>query len=613
MTHSNHSRPTTLPRAPRTASALIVLALTVGGGLTACSTSNEGSSTANRPEQPQEIIATAHERSDDIENEADGRPASAGQSVEEAVVTGQAMKHRARQDMAAQYNPHPMLSVMPPPYRDVQPRPLDREQYPDADDNPVKLVAESPVSTFSIDVDTAAYANMRRQLNGGALPHADSVRVEELINYFSYSYPQPRNSRDAFSVYTEAGPSPWHDDRKLLHIGVQGVDIDRADLPPANLVFLIDVSGSMQSANKIALLKPAMKMLVKQMREEDSIAIAVYAGAAGTVLEPTSGKDKAKIMAAIDGLRPGGSTNGAAGIQLAYDLANQSMVDDGINRVILATDGDFNVGTTSLDALKQLVEKERESGVSLSVLGFGAGNTNDSIMQELAQNGNGNAAYIDNLNEARKVLVEEMSSTLKTIAKDVKIQVEFNPAVVSEYRLVGYETRHLEREDFNNDAVDAGEIGAGHSVTALYELTLVGDKGQIDPLRYGASRPEQTRVAGHSDELAFVRLRYKQPGGSVSSLQEFPVKHSAIETRLSETSQTYRFSAAVAAFGQRLRGGKYVTDMAFDAIADLATDAKGNDRFGYRSEFVNLVRTAGVLGDSLAASEHNETEREDAS
>ena len=472
--------------------------------------------------------------------------------------------------------------------------PLDREAYAHFDTNPVHLVSESPVSTFSIDVDSASYANVRRLLNQGVLPRHDAVRVEELINYFSYDYPTPEAGEAPFAVHTEVGPSPWHEDRHLLHVGIKGYEVPEAELPPANLVFLIDVSGSMQSPDKLGLLKSSMKMLVKRMSPEDRVAIAVYAGAAGMVLESTPGNERAKILAAIDQLTAGGSTNGGAGIRLAYSLAEQGFMADGINRVLLATDGDFNVGTTDTEALKNLVEAKRASGVALTLLGFGGGNYNDALMQELAQIGNGNAAYIDTLNEARKVLVEEIGATLNMIAKDVKIQIEFNPAAVSEYRLIGYETRHLEREDFNNDKVDAGDIGAGHTVTALYELALNGSNGsQIDPLRYGTATDQAEGSAG--SELAFLKLRYKQPDGTTSQLISEAIERDSIIGDLARTSDNYRFSAAVAGFGQILRGGEYTGSFDLDEVAALAGAARGQDPYGYRGEFLGMVRTADAL------------------
>ena len=470
---------------------------------------------------------------------------------------------------------------------------LDRENYTTFEDNPVHLASEDPVSTFSIDVDTASYSNLRRLLNQGALPRHDAIRVEELVNYFSYAYPTPDDRQQPFTIYTELGPSPWHADRHLLHIGIKGFEVPAHALPASNLVFLIDVSGSMQSPDKLELLKTSMKLLTKQLDQEDSISIAVYAGAAGVVLEPTSGNQTAKITSAIDKLTAGRSTNGGAGIRLAYALAEQAFMDKGVNRVILATDGDFNVGTVNQEALKNLIEQKRKSGVALTVLGFGTGNYNDALMQELAQIGNGNAAYIDTINEARKVLVDEMSATLLTIAKDVKIQVEFNPQIVREYRLIGYETRRLDREDFNNDRVDAGDIGAGHTVTAIYEIALQGSAGAlIDPLRYDTV---QQPKASATTEIAFLRLRYKAPNGATSRLVERPIERRDLQADLQNTSDTYRFSAAVAAFGQLLRGGEYIADLDYAGIVSLAQSARGNDPFGYRGEFLNLVRTADAL------------------
>ena len=393
---------------------------------------------------------------------------------------------------------------------------VDRENYLHYGTNPVKLVAQEPVSTFSIDVDTASYANVRRMLSReGRLPPSDAVRLEEMINYFSYSYPVPESSELPFGINTELAPAPWSDKHQLLQIGIKGYQPAPEHRPPANLVFLVDVSGSMQSPDKLGLVKKSLHLLVNRMSAEDRIALAVYAGNAGTVLESTSGDEKAKILAAIDALEAGGSTHGSAGIKLAYQLAQQNRVEGGINRVIIASDGDMNVGTINLEALKDLIERKRETGIALTTLGFGTGNYNYALMEQLADVGNGNAAYIDSLKEAQKVLVNEMQSTLLTIASDVKIQVEFNPAVVSEYRLVGYENRMLNREDFTNDKVDAGDIGAGHTVTALYEVTLVGSGGERVPeLRYGSRTQKETR---ESSELAYVKLRYKQPGAATST------------------------------------------------------------------------------------------------
>ncbi|HOW62470.1 MAG TPA: VWA domain-containing protein [Candidatus Contendobacter sp.] len=469
----------------------------------------------------------------------------------------------------------------------------DREQYAHQEDNPVKRAAEQPVSTFSIDVDTGSYANVRRFLNEGRLPPRDAVRVEEMINYFDYDYPLPASRQPPFRVSTELAPTPWNPKTLLLAVGIKGYELPKTQLPPANLVFLIDVSGSMESPNKIGLLKPALKLLVRQLRPEDKVAIAVYAGAAGLVLEPTPGSQKAKIEAALDRLSAGGSTNGGAGIQLAYNLAREGFVKGGVNRVILATDGDFNVGTVSFEALKNLVEAQRKSGVALTTLGFGTGNYNDRLMEQLADAGNGNYAYIDTLQEANKTLVEQMSATLLTIAKDVKIQVEFNPAVVEEYRLIGYENRILRREDFSNDAVDAGDIGAGHTVTALYEIALKGSGGALtEPLRYGKSA-ENAEARG--DEIAFLRLRYKQPDGDVSQLLEWPIRRDQAVQAAKEASERFRFAAAVAGFGQILRGGRYTSSFGYDDVLALARAARGPDPYGYRGEFLTLVGLAKSL------------------
>jgi Ca-activated chloride channel family protein len=474
-----------------------------------------------------------------------------------------------------------------PPYFPTEP--LDRENYQQIDTNPLRLVSEYPVSTFSVDVDTGAYSNLRRILNEGRLPPADAVRIEELINYFDYAYSRPDDPAQPFSVNTEIAAAPWNPDRLLLQVGIRGYEVPAAERKAANLVFLVDVSGSMQTANKLPLLKRAMRLLTRQLNAGDRVSLVVYAGAAGVVLEPTPGDQHAKIEAALERLAAGGSTNGAGGIRAAYAMARQAYVDGGINRILIATDGDFNVGTVDFDQLIDLVEREREAGVSLTTLGFGAGNYNDKLMEQLADSGNGNHAYIDSLNEARKVLVEQLSGTLQTIAKDVKIQVEFNSAIVAEYRLIGYENRMLRREDFNNDKIDAGEIGAGHTVTALYELTLVdSDARLVDPLRYGEPEPP---AAARLGEAAFVRLRYKQPDGDRSRLIERPVAWPADDP----ASDELRFAAAVAAFGQLLRGGQYLGDYGYGDVLKLAGGARGEDSLGYRGEFLGLVRLADSL------------------
>jgi Ca-activated chloride channel family protein len=474
-------------------------------------------------------------------------------------------------------------------------QPTDRENYAQIEENPVKPVAEQPVSTFSIDVDTGSYANVRRFLNSGRLPPRAAVRIEEMINYFDYDYPAPASRQPPFQVSTELASAPWNPKTTLLAIGIKGYQLPQNQLPPANLVFLIDVSGSMNAPDKLELLKPAMKLLIKQLRREDKVAIVVYAGAAGMVLEPTQGSDKAKIEAAIDRLAAGGSTNGGAGIQLAYALARQGFIDQGVNRVILATDGDFNVGTVNFDALKELVETQRKSGIALTALGFGTGNYNDRLLEQLADAGNGNYAYIDTLREANKVLVEQMSATLLTIAKDVKIQIEFNPALVEEYRLIGYENRVLRREDFNNDAVDAGDIGAGHTVTALYEIALKGSGGSLtEPLRYSGTTANPAESA-RGDEIAFLRLRYKQPDSDASQLQEWPIQRRQLAEKWQATSERFRFAAAVAGFGQLLRGGRHTALFGYDEVLAIARGARGEDPFGYRGEFLTLVSLARSL------------------
>ncbi len=469
---------------------------------------------------------------------------------------------------------------------------IDRENYQHFSDNPVKQTKVEPVSTFSIDVDTGAYANMRRMLQNGRLPPQDAVRAEEFINYFSYDYPVSETQQPPFSVTTELGVTPWNANTVLLHVGLQGYKVPKSQLPASNLVFLIDVSGSMNSPDKLGLLKNALILLSGQLSAQDRVAIVVYAGAAGLVLPSTPANQTSDIKLALGQLSAGGSTNGGEGIQLAYQVAKQNFIKDGINRILLATDGDFNVGTVNFESLKDLVEREREHGVSLTTLGFGTGNYNDHLMEQLADAGNGNYAYIDTLNEAQKVLVDEMSSTFQTIAKDVKIQIEFNPAVVAEYRLIGYENRLLKREDFNNDKIDAGEIGAGHSVTALYELALIGGNGErLEALRYADNTP----VTGNTNEVAFLRLRYKQPMGTESQLLEWPILRKNLITALDQTSDNFRFSAAVAAFAQQLRGGNYLEQYGYADIIALADSARSHDSFGYRGEFVRLVNLAASL------------------
>lgn len=470
----------------------------------------------------------------------------------------------------------------------------NRDRFQEFKTNPVKSAVTDPVSTFSIDVDTASYSFVRRSLKEGYLPQADTVRVEEMINYFPYDWKGPDKADTPFNSTVTVMPAPWNASHKLMHVAIQGYDIAPTAKPKANLVFLIDVSGSMDEPDKLPLLKSAFRLLVDRLGPDDTVSIVTYAGDAGTVLMPTKGSEKAKILSAIDNLAPGGTTAGEAGIREAYRLAEQSFVKDGVNRVMLATDGDFNVGQTDDDDLKRLIEKNRSSGVFLSVFGFGRGNLNDQMMQTIAQNGNGTAAYIDTLAEAEKVLVEDSSSTLFTIAKDVKIQVEFNPAAVSEYRLIGYETRALNREDFNNDRVDAGEIGSGHAVTAIYEITPKGAPQQIDDLRYGEASVDNGGVA-NADEYAFVKIRYKAPDGDVSKLITTPVTKANEVASFDQASVDQRFSIAVAAFGQKLRDSDQVAGFGYDKIMEIATAARGSDPFGYRAEFLSLVRLASAL------------------
>jgi Ca-activated chloride channel family protein len=482
------------------------------------------------------------------------------------------------------------------PADQMLPQEENRDRVEDFKTNPVHAALEDPVSTFSIDVDTASYSFVRRSLKEGILPQADTVRVEEMVNYFPYGWKGPDSATTPFNSTVSVMPTPWNAHTKLMHVAIKGFDVKPTEQPKANLVFLIDVSGSMNEQDKLPLLQSAFRLLVSKLKPDDTVSIVTYAGDAGTVLMPTKVTEKDKILTAIDRLQPGGSTAGEAGIKEAYKLAQQSFVKDGVNRVMLATDGDFNVGQTDDDDLKRLIEQERKTGVFLSVFGFGRGNLNDQMMQTIAQNGNGTAAYIDTLAEAEKVLVEDASSTLFTIAKDVKIQVEFNPNKVSEYRLIGYETRALNREDFNNDRVDAGDIGSGHSVTAIYEITPKGSGGeQIDPLRYGQATVNNGGVA-NADEYAFVKIRYKLPNEDVSKLITTPVTSANEVGSFDEAGTDQRFSVAVAAFGQKLRDEDATAKFGYDKIMEIATAARGADPFGYRSEFLSLVRLASALG-----------------
>jgi len=465
---------------------------------------------------------------------------------------------------------------------------FEREQYAKIEDNAFKSALDNPLSTFSIDVDRASYSNIRRFiLTQHRLPPVDAVQVEEMVNYFPYDYALPRDG-EPLGITTELGRAPWRPEHRLLRIGMASPAIEVEDLPPSNLVFLLDVSGSMHSPDKLPLVKRSLRLLVDQMREEDRVALAVYAGAAGLVLEPTSGAHKERILEAIDRLEAGGSTAGGAGLRLAYDVARRHLIEGGNNRVILATDGDFNVGESSDAAMTRLVEERREDGTFLTILGFGTGNLQNTKMQEMAQNGNGNYAYIDGLDEARKLLVGEMGGTLLTVAKDVKIQVEFNPERVRSYRLIGYENRMLAAEDFNDDQKDAGELGAGHTVTALYEIVPVGsgsgvDTPSIDDLRY--QTPERVEGEQNGSELAFVKVRYKDPDGTDSRLLTRAVEDGDV----GRASMDLRFASAVAGFGMLLRNSEYRGELSAEEIARLAESGLGDDADGYRQGFLELV------------------------
>jgi len=545
--------------------------------LSACSTTGDEQADARRDAG---AVAAANQP----EPAADEAEAKTLDRVE---LTSGAMRAKAAPMQAYAYAP---AAAPPPPSGYWQP--ANTEKYAAHADNPVHRASEEPVSTFSIDVDTGSYANVRRMLNEGVRPPADAVRAEEMINYFRYGHPAPDSLATPFRVSTELAPAPWNAKHQLLMVGIKGFDVPKATMPPANLVFLIDTSGSMDEPDKLPLLKQAFAQLVRQLRPQDRVSIVVYAGSAGLVLEPTAGDKQGEILAALDRLQAGGSTNGGDGIRLAYAMAKQAFVKGGANRVILATDGDFNVGTVDQGALETLVGDQRKSGIALTTLGFGQGNYNDQMAERLADVGDGNHAYIDSVDEARKVLVRQMGGTLLTIAKDVKIQVEFNPAQVAEYRLIGYENRALKREDFANDKVDAGDIGAGHEVTALYELTPVGSGAeQLPPLRYGGSTAAN---ADKSNEIADLRLRYKRPDEGASRLIDTPILASSLHA---QPSPTLRFAAAVAAYADALRGGTHLGVWSWNDIARAAQVSAGKDADGERAEFAALVDAARRITD----------------
>ncbi|WP_394225425.1 vWA domain-containing protein [Pseudoalteromonas spongiae] len=480
--------------------------------------------------------------------------------------------------------------IAPPPPPEYFTQPLNQDNYLPSDSNGVFQAATTPLSTFSVDVDTGSYANVRSYLSMGQKPPKDSIREEAFINYFDYNYRVPEDKSQPFATYTELAPAPWSDERHILRIGLQGYDLPVSERKPSNLVFLVDVSGSMHDKNKLPLLVQSLTMMVKQLSARDTVSLVTYAGNTQLVLSPTKGNEKQTIIDALQKLQAGGGTHGESGIKMAYQAAKKAFVKGGVNRIILATDGDFNVGTTNIDALKEMIADKRKQGISLTTLGFGRGNYNDAMMEQLANIGDGNHAYIDTLHEAQKVLLRQMSGTLQSIANDVKIQLEFNPAHVKEYRLIGYQNRLLKDEDFNNDKVDAGEIGAGHTVTALYELTLAGNKGQVDALRY-----QQKQVVSASEELLQVKIRYKLPGETESKLISQVVNKQQVLNDFDSASLDFKFAASVAAFAQKLKQSQYLGSMNYQDIATIAQANRGDDPFNYRGEFVNLVELASAL------------------
>lgn len=484
----------------------------------------------------------------------------------------------------------------------IQNEKLNTEEYDKINENTFKGVAQTPVSTFSIDVDNASYSNIRRYLEMDQMPLADAVRIEEMINYFDYDYPQPQR-QDPFSINTEISTTPWNSEHHLIHIGLQGKDLDYTDLKSSNLVFLIDASGSMSAENKLPLLKKSLKLLLSELDDKDKVAIVAYAGAAGLVLPSTPASEHEKILNALDGINSGGSTAGGQGIELAYNIAKENLIADGNNRVILATDGDFNVGVSSSSELVSLIEEKRKDNIYLTICGFGMGNYKDGRMEQISNAGNGNYFYIDNIREAKKVFVTQMRANMFTIAKDVKIQIEFNPKMVKAYRLIGYENRLLANEDFDDDTKDAGELGAGHTVTAIYEVILANSKStqiihQAADLKY-----QTTKVSGNETDLMTVKFRYKPIQSDQSILLEQVLKNTAI-TNLDNSSDNYRFSAAVAGFGMLLRNSKFKGSATYDSVLELAKGALGNDKEGYRTEFLQMVQSANTL-ETLEANSEN--------
>ncbi|AIY67457.1 vWA domain-containing protein [Pseudoalteromonas piratica] len=521
--------------------------------------------------------------------------------VEKIVVTGSRLADVQTDGGAVEYmkasQPQVLMAapairkrIAPPPPPEYFTQPQNQDNYLPSDSNGVFQAATTPLSTFSVDVDTGSYANVRSYLSMGQKPPQDAVREEAFINYFDYNYRVPEDKSQPFATFTELAPAPWSDERHILRIGLQGFDLPVSERKPSNLVFLLDVSGSMHDKNKLPLLVQSLTMMVKQLSARDTVSLVTYAGNTELVLSPTKGNEKQTIINALQKLQAGGGTHGESGIKMAYHAAKKAFIKGGVNRIILATDGDFNVGTTNIDALKEMIADKRKQGISLTTLGFGRGNYNDAMMEQLANIGDGNHAYIDTLHEAQKVLLRQMSGTLQSIANDVKIQLEFNPAHVKEYRLIGYQNRLLKDEDFNNDKVDAGEIGAGHTVTALYELTLAGNKGQVDALRY-----QQKQVVSASEELLQVKIRYKLPGETESKLISQVVNKQQVLNDFDSASLDFKFATSVAAFAQKLKQSQYLGSMNYQDIATIARANRGDDPFNYRGEFVNLVELASAL------------------
>lgn len=556
--------------------------------LAACSTTDQA------PTRAQEAVTVAEPVASPAPSAAPAPPAPPAPSS--VLATGARMKMQEMQRAApSSFAPSPALArPVPPPLMAVVPQ--SAEKFPDKEGNKSVLASEQPVSTFSVDVDTASYAFVRRMLADGRMPPLQAVRVEEMVNYFPYKYTAPTKASQPFAVTTEVMPSPWQKGNQLVHIALKGYDIQATKRPRANVVLLVDVSGSMGPRDRLPLLQQGFRMFAEQLRDDDMVSIVTYANGTAVALEPTSGKDKNKIIDVINNLQASGGTAGGDGLQRAYAQAERNFDPKAVNRIILATDGDFNIGITDPKQLEKFIVDKRKSGIYLSVFGVGLGNLNDALIQRLTQSGNGNAAYIDTLLEARKALSQELGSTMFPIANDVKVQVEFNPAQVAAYRLVGYETRMLARQDFKDDKVDAGDMGAGHTVTAIYEITPAANSGQlVDPLRYQqAAKPKAASAKG--DELCFVKVRYKLPGKPASQQIEHAVRADAARSSLDAASDDQRFAVAVAAFGQRLRGEQQLADFSYGDIAKLADGARGADPDGYRAEFVKLVRMAESLG-----------------